>query len=155
MLQPPRSIAEEHEEIMKAISGYSQLHDKTGQAIRGLQVVLKPHFEKETLIVMPVLGSLPVLVTEERPKDLKEIAEAQGAIFQEYEGMFREHAEIRNLISQAKKLSIQEKHRDVADFLDSLEHHTRVEEEVLYPAALLAGTIAKCVLPPVAPEAIS
>ena len=36
---------------------------------------------------------------------------------------------------------------EVVDLLEALAHHARVEEEVLYPAALLAGTVAKCLMP--------
>lgn len=97
--------------------------------------------------MMPVLGSLTTLVTDEKHANLREIADSQAAILQEYDSMFKEHEEIRKLVSEAKNVSLQEKHQDVADLLDGLAHHARVEEEVLYPAALLAGTVAKFLMP--------
>lgn len=148
MLQSPSSLDEEHEEIMHALRGYEALRGKTGEAVKELMRVLEPHFKKETLIVLPVLGALTTLVQEEKPKDLREIAESQGAILQEYDNMFREHAEIRKLVAEAKNRSLEEKHQEVVELLDGLAHHARVEEQVLYPAALLAGTVAKCLMPP-------
>ncbi|HZW55733.1 MAG TPA: hemerythrin domain-containing protein [Nitrososphaerales archaeon] len=147
MLKSPSSLDEEHEEIMGALRSYSQFHDMTGKAVGKLLQVLEPHFEKENQYVMPVLGSLTTLVTDEKHANLREIADSQAAILQEYDSMFKEHEEIRKLVSEAKNVSLQEKHQDVADLLDGLAHHARVEEEVLYPAALLAGTVAKFLMP--------
>jgi hemerythrin len=96
MLHSPSSLDKEHEEIMELLRNYAKLKDKTGEAIRGLEEALEPHFKKEAKIVMPVLGSLPSLVKKETPKNVIEIAESQERILQEYENMFREHAEIQN-----------------------------------------------------------
>ncbi|HKW05877.1 MAG TPA: hemerythrin domain-containing protein [Nitrososphaerales archaeon] len=154
MLSSPSSLDKEHEEIMELLRNYAKLKDKTGEAIRGLEEALVPHFKKETKIVTPVLGLLPSLVKRETPKNLREIAESQEGILLEYENMFREHAEIQKLVSEGKLFSLHEEHNEVADLMDGLAHHMKVEEEVFYPAALIAGTVAKCLMSSSAPKAI-
>ena len=61
--------------------------------------------------------------------------------------MFEEHSELKKFIVRAQSIASRERHEEVVDLLTDLAHHARVEEEVLYPAALLAGTVAKCLMP--------
>ena len=147
MLATPPSLREEHKEIMELLIEFSRLQDMTGTAVKELLDALEPHFEKEEKLAMPVLGSLSELVSEDKTAtDLRAIAESQAPLRQEYDNMFREHAELEKFIQNARRFAVLENHQDVADLLDALFHHARVEEEVLYPAALLAGTVAKFLL---------
>ena len=147
MLRIPSSLRKEHEEIMQSLRIASKMNDETGNAVRELMKSLEPHFEKEEKYAMPALGALPELVSGDKIRDLKEIADLQGALLQEYETMFQEHEILRRWIEQAKKEAYREHHEETVDLLDALAHHAKVEEEVLYPAALLAGTLAKFMLP--------
>lgn len=147
MLMTPPSLKEEHKEIMGLLREYSEIQGETGNAVKKLLDVLEPHFQKEEKLAMPVLGSLPELVSGNRLRNLSEIAESQGALLEEYDGMLEEHSELRKFIASTKEIARQEKHQEVIDLLDGLAHHARVEEEVLYPAALLAGTVAKFLIP--------
>jgi hypothetical protein len=147
MLVTPPSLKEEHEEIMGSLNLFSRLQDKTGKSIVELLDVLEPHFEKEERLAMPILGTLSELASGEKTAtDLRAIVESQGALQKEYDDMFEEHVELKSFIQNARGFAEQENHGDVVDLLDALSHHARVEEEVLYPAALLAGTVAKCLL---------
>lgn len=139
---------------MVLLRNNAKLKDKTGETIRRLEEALEPHFKKETRIVMPVLGSLPSLVKKETPKNLREIAESHERILGEYENMFQEHTEIQKLVSEAKLFSLHEEHAEVTDLMDDLAHHMKVEEEVLYPSALLAGTVAKFLIQSQDPKTI-
>ena len=147
MLVTPPSLKEEHEEIMGSLNEFSRLQDKTGKSITELLDSLEPHFEKEERLAMPVLGTLSELASGDKiTTDLRAIAESQDALRLEYDVMFEEHTELKRFIQNARGFAKQENHEDVVDLLDALSHHARVEEEVLYPAALLAGTLAKCLL---------
>lgn len=147
MLTTPSSLAEEHEEIMGSLRNSTRFQDRTGKAVKELLEVLEPHFEKEEKVAMPILGSLSKLVSGEHISNLREIADSQNALLQEYENMFHEHLILKQFIGRAKKAAKRDGHEEVSDLLDALAHHARVEEEVLYPSALLAGTLAKCLLP--------
>lgn len=146
MLRTPKSLEEEHEELMGALRQSSELDDETGKAVKELLKILEPHFEKEERVAMPVLGALTELVSGEKIDNLKEIADAQRELLNEYKTMFEEHQRIGMLIERAEAEAKRENHQEIAEILEALGHHARVEEEVLYPAALLAGTLAKVML---------
>jgi hypothetical protein len=146
MLVTPPSLREEHEEIMRSLYEYSKVATETGRAIRELLGILEPHFEKEEKLAMPILGSISELVSGNHVTNLQEIAASQGPLLQEYDVMLEEHSELKKSILKARKVAENEKRQDVVDLLDGLAHHAMVEEEVLYPAALLAGTVAKLVM---------
>jgi hemerythrin len=147
MLTSPKSLDEEHEELMSSIRECSKRKGETGKTVSQLLEVLEPHFEKEQKVVVPLLGSISELVSGEKIANLNEIASAQAPLLKEYEGMFEEHKTVRELISKAEKAARKEGNEDVVELLKGLAHHARIEEEVLYPSALLAGTLAKCLQP--------
>lgn len=147
MLVIPSSLREEREEIIRSLSQFALLPGTTGKAVAELLDVLIPHFEKEAILALPMLGSISDLVSGGRITALREVAEAQGALLQEYDRMFEEHSELKRFILRAQTLASQENQQKVVDLLKMLYCHSRMEEEVLYPAALLAGTVAKCLLP--------
>ena len=139
-------MKEEHEELMGFLRRASGIKDATGKPIRDLLEVLEPHFEKEEMHAMPLLGTLEELASKKEIPYLKEMADSRDALSLEYKSMFKEHAQIGKLIKDARKAALSENHNDVVDMLDALAHHARVEEEVLYPAALIAGSLAKNLL---------
>ncbi len=147
MLASPKSLDEEHEELMSSFRECSKKKDETGKAISQLLEVLIPHFEKEQRVVMPLLGSVSSLVSGEKIPNLSEIASAQAPLLKEYDGMFEEHNALRELISRAEKVARREGNEDAVELLKGLAQHARIEEEVLYPSALLAGTLAKFMRP--------
>ena|SRR5579875_2885836 len=147
MLATPMSLDEEHKELMHSLRESAELKDKTGKAVSEILSVLEPHFAKENDLVMPLLGSISDLVSGEKVQNLAEIAASQAPLIKEYDTMFKEHARIKKLVTKAQSLAKEEKHHDVIEILEALAHHARIEEEVLYPAALLAATVAESLLP--------
>jgi hypothetical protein len=57
----------------------------------------------------------------------------------EYPDLIEAHKEIRKYLEQLKKVGSEEGHLTAVRFAEKLEKHSREEEELLYPAALLAG----------------
>ena len=146
MLTTPKSLEEEHEGLMNTLREAGNRRDETGEAVRGLVENLEPQFEKEERVAMPLLGVLPDLVSGNKIENLRQIAESQGALLQEYESMFQEHKSLVPLIERAELAAAKENHIETVEILEALVHHARIEEDVLYPAALLAGTLAKVLL---------
>lgn len=120
--------------------------DKTANAVNDLLKTLEPHFEKEERVAMPLLGVLPELVSGKKIENLGQIADSQEPLLQEYENMFEEHKSLGPLIEHARNEAKKENHGETVEILDVLVHHAKIEEEILYPAALLAGTLAKVLL---------
>lgn len=155
LLRTPKSLEEEHEELMGSLRETSNRRDKTGEAVKDLLKTLEPHFEKEEKVAMPLLGVLPDLVSGNRIGNLRQIVDSQEPLLQQYESMFQEHKSLVPLIEHAKDEAAKENHRETVEILEALVHHARIEEDVFYPAALLAGTLAKVLLSSEAQVAMS
>ncbi|HYY91547.1 MAG TPA: hemerythrin domain-containing protein [Candidatus Dormibacteraeota bacterium] len=56
--------------------------------------------------------------------------------------MLSGHREIRKRLDRLKTIGSEEGHLTAVRFAEALEKHSQEEEEVLYPAAILAGRIA-------------
>lgn len=141
VLTIPASLTEEHEEIFSELKKFAKTNGETGLAIRELLGVLEPHFEKEDELAMPLLGLLPKLAMGEKLGYVAEVVALHEKFGREYRRMFHEHEAIREKISEATKAAKRERRPKVCDLLDRLAHHAKVEEEVLYPAALLVGMV--------------
>lgn len=126
---------------MGELRTFAEFRDETGESVGKLLATLVPHFLKENAMVMPVLGSLKALASDEKV-NLREIADFNESILNEYDNMYQEHAGIRKLIFQTTEVAKREHHDEVVQLLEGLAHHARVEEQVLYPAALLACKFA-------------
>ena len=60
----------------------------------------------------------------------------------EYPGMLHGHKELRKFLERLKKVGAEEGHLTAVRFAEALEAHSKQEEEVLYPAAIVAGQMA-------------
>lgn len=140
-LNVPESLDEEHGELLGALTEYSALDGKTGAVVKELLGVLRPHFEEENRLVMPLLGLLGGLAEKKPVADASSVKGLSTEYAKAYDGMFAEHVEIRRFLEKAKRAADAEGRREVVDTLEALAHHARVEEDVLYPAALVAGRI--------------
>lgn len=139
VLKTPESLAEEHEEIFTDLRQLAKLNSETGSATRELLSVLEPHFQKEEMLAMPLLGALQSLSTL-KDKEVREILFLHEDFGKGYSGMLKDHKKIVALIDKTRKAAKKDGRPDAFAVLDGLKHHARVEEEVLYPAAMLVGT---------------
>ncbi len=56
--------------------------------------------------------------------------------------MLNDHREIIKLLSRLKKVASEQGHLTAVRFAEALQSHAKEEDEILYPAALLAGKLA-------------
>jgi iron-sulfur cluster repair protein YtfE (RIC family) len=141
-LKVPESLREEHEAFIDGLKSRSKSKGETGVALRRLLKLLEPHVEKEDELVLPLLGALQGMADGlpfENPSPVMRSYEKYAG---QYANMFAEHLPIRQALKRAKTAARREGHEDIVEILDALAHHSRVEEEVLYPAALLIGKAA-------------
>jgi hemerythrin superfamily protein len=62
--------------------------------------------------------------------------------------MLAEHAEIRKFLERLGQTATEEGRPRIASFAAKLLRHARLEEEVLYPAAVVLGEYLRCKLLP-------
>ncbi len=142
-LTPPPSAERAHQELVQLLVKVQHLSGKTGSLAEDLAKKLHVHMEKEENLVLPLLGLLPDL-TSGKPSQssVKRASRLYLEMKKEYSVMLNGHREITKLLSRLKKLGAEEGHLTAVRFAEALEQHAKEEEEILYPAALLAGKLA-------------
>lgn len=145
----PEPLKAEHHEIYTELEAATTSNGQTGKAARTAFDVLRPHFEKEERYALPQLGALAALadmpgrqgarLTAQQRKDLVARTERLRA---ELPQMLEEHKAISAALKELEGAANDEGQQSVAQLARRILEHAKTEEEVLYPAALLAGRYA-------------
>ncbi len=135
----PASLRAEHHALHDRLTRATHAGGQTGKAARALEAVMMPHFQEEERIAMPPLGLLAPLARGEWPADAGPIIAMTDELRRAWPRMLEEHARIAALVKALRAAAAAEKQADAAAFADALALHARMEEEILYPAALLVG----------------
>jgi hypothetical protein len=138
----PISLLEEHAELYTAFETASRLPGETGAAARRLAALRGPHVEREQRIAYPLLRLLPLIdqgKAEPWMSDLLPLADELRAALPTFK---REHTAIRAALERLRTEAWAEGHPEYAFLAQRLKHHLQIEEEILYPAALVT---AECV----------
>ena len=138
----PRFLEEEHAELMGSLRSASKLGDETGKAVGRLLEKLEPHFEEEERLVTPCLGALADLA-EGVDATVHSLAQLSPQLKERYRTFYKEHETIKERAVIAGGIAAKEMHSGIADTIEALVHHAMVEEEVLYPSALVACMYAE------------
>ncbi len=142
-LTPPPSAERTHEELLQLLVKIQHLSGKTGSLAEDVAKELHGHMEKEEELVMPLLGLLPEMSSgKQRDASRKRAARLYVELKKEYPKMLNTHKGILKLLSRLRKVGAEEGHLTAVRFAEALENHAKEEEEILYPAALLAGRLA-------------
>lgn len=139
MLQTPQSVAREHKELHETLSRAAKENNEVGTAARELEHVLAPHFKREEEIATPPLGLLPALSKGPVTLEMKAALPMTRALERELPRMLREHEAIRAAVGRLRAAAQRSGEQDYVRFADALAAHSRQEEEILYPAAVLVG----------------
>ena len=136
-------MEKEHQEIWQLLIGVQNLSGKTESVAEKLAKDLKAHIDKEESLALPLLGILRDLVDGKLSKTSAQRASVLYVKFEkEYPRMLHGHKELYKVLERLKKVGAEEGHLTAIRFAEVLEKHSQEEEEVLYPAALLAGRTA-------------
>ncbi len=142
-LSAPASMEKEHQDIWQLLVGVQNLSGKTGSVAERLAKDLKAHIDKEESLALPLLGILRDLADGKLSRASAKRASSIFAQFEkEYSGMLHGHKELYKVLERLKKVGAEEGHLTAVRFAEALEKHSQEEEEILYPAALLAGRTA-------------
>lgn len=128
---------------MSGLRRASKLENGTGLAVRELLKLLEPHFQKEERLAMPILGTLSEFALGDQTTSMAKVMAVANEMRSEYNEMLAEHKQLRPYIEHAKGAAECDENEEVADLMKGLAHHARMEEEVLYPAALVAVKMAE------------
>lgn len=139
----PRSIKTEHEAIHQSLVAATKAPGAVGQAARDLAAVLHPHFVREEQVALSPLGALRPLAADQSIANPEAIAAMSDSLRLELPRMLEEHGRIRRAVEALRAAAVRAGATDVIELADDLALHALTEEEVLYPAAILVGTMLK------------
>src|SRR4029453_18096328 len=135
----PRSLLEEHAEIHMALSVANQAGGRTGEAARGVLAVLDPHLAHEQGVALPPLRLLPRLANGDVGPDMAASVEVASQLRAELPLLRQEHVAIKPGPERLWEVGGSGGKPEYAFLAQRINRHLDVDEEVLYPAALIVG----------------
>ncbi len=142
LFRPP-SVERAHQELLQLLMIVQRLPGKTGTCAGVVAKCLQPHLNREDECALPLLGLLQDLAVGQLTlADARRATKVYARLREEYPRMTAEHRELFKLMEQLKTLGMEEGHLTAVRFAETMERHAEDEEELLYPAALLAGKLA-------------
>jgi hypothetical protein len=142
-LTSPQSLKREHEELHSALVAATRSGGKTGPAAEAVEQVLYPHFMKEEEYVMPPLSLLKQTAKGEVPPDSGAVIALTDKLKMDFNHMLHEHRAIVIELHKFMEAAMSENKTEYVQLAERLMLHAQIEEEVLYPAAILIGEYLK------------
>ena len=153
-LQIPASLLNDHEAIRATLRRAIREPGATGEAARQLKLFLDGHMMREEKFAFRPLSLLPALARGEAPPTLPDALRLVDGLAKEIEQMRTEHALIAGALRRLAKDAQGEGKTEYVGLAEELLKHQHLEEEIIYPAALAVGELARRILKePVAAEA--
>lgn len=138
-MRVPTSLQHEHDELHTELDAATRLPGPTGEAARQVVRILQPHFIREQEYATPPLGLLRRLVDGTLSPAMVDVLALTDRLKDELPLMLEEHRAIEGALQHLAKVARIDDHQDIAQFANRLILHAQIEEEILYPAAILVG----------------
>jgi len=142
-LAVPASLKALHESLHATLQRATREPARTGEAARKLLRLLERHIAREQAFALPVLSLLPALARGEDapglqavPRLLEQLAEERASLVEAYRGI---RVEARALAAAAEA----DGRAEYLGVVEDLLMYARLAEEVLYPAAPVAGEVIR------------
>lgn len=145
-IQIPKSLRLEHEEIHDFLAAARQEPGELGEALRRVARLLEPHFRKEEAFAMPPLGLLVRLARNDVNSAMAEIYPHTEWLKNNLPTLMAEHHAIAAAIEGMLEAARGAQRIDCVELAEKLLNHLRMEEEVMYPAAILVGEYLRLLL---------
>lgn len=146
-LRTPEAIREEHAGIHSLLERAAAEAGEVGATARALRDALHPHFQREEEIATPPLGLLGPLSRGPATAEMRAVLPMTQALERELPQMLVEHQHIRVALERFEAAARRAKHEEYLRLAETLAHHARQEEEILYPAAILVGRYVAAAAP--------
>lgn len=135
----PISLLEEHAELYTAFEAASRVPGETGAAARRVIALRTAHVEKEQRVAYPLLRLLPMLEQDKAEPWMAELLPLADQLRAALPSLKKEHVAITRALADLRREAWAEGHPEYAFLAQRLKHHLRIEEEILYPAALVTA----------------
>lgn len=139
----PRSLRAEHERIQAALSRAESAPEPVGGPARELSELLGMHVEREEFIALAPLGLLGPLAAGQYADEMQTVLPRTGVLRSGLPELLQAHDMIRAALRRLEAAARRSSNADVERLAQDLVAHLSIEEEVLYPAALLVGAVVQ------------
>ena len=146
-MKAPLSLRREHEELHADLARAGQVPGRIGEAARAVARIMHPHFLREDEYAMPPLSLLVRLARGQVTADMAEVLPLVARLREELPLMIEEHRAIMGAVRELAVAAETEADEQYIRFAAELMVHAQMEEEVLYPTAILVGEYVKLKLP--------
>jgi hypothetical protein len=139
----PKPLRDEHEALHEQLRQATRAEGEVGSRARTLANLMHPHFVKEDRIALPPLGLLGALARGEAAPEMASVLALTDQLEAELPQMLAEHKAIVVALAELRAAAERAGRSDIAEFAQELVQHARIEEEVMYPAAILVGQVVR------------
>ena len=137
--ETPELLAREHHHLHEMLAQATREPGALGAAAQRVADLLHPHFVKEELFALPPLSLLQRLARGEVTADMKDVLRLTERLERELPGMLEDHRVIVGALEGLLAESRAAGKLEYAEFALDLIRHAQFEEQLLYPAAIVAG----------------
>ena len=145
-IQIPKSLRVEHEELHDLLAMVRREPGELGEALRNVARLLEPHFRKEEAFAMPPLGLLARLARHEVSAAMAEVYPHTDWLKNNLPTLMAEHVAIDAAVQEMLQAARAAGRTEYIELAEKLVNHLRMEEEVMYPAAILVGEYLRLLL---------
>lgn len=135
----PGSLKDEHEELYEELNRAARIGGDVGDAALLALKGFEPHMRKENRIALPPLDLLNSVAEKEVTTELTGAIKLSDELKNGLPGFLREHDVIRDALQRMNDAAMREQKPAYASLAKRIMHHMMVEEQILYPAAILVG----------------
>jgi hypothetical protein len=147
-MKSPLSLRREHEELHADLAHAGQMPGLLGQTAREVARLMHPHFLREDEYAIPPLSLLPRLARGQVTPDMADVLPLVARLKEEMPLMIEEHRAILGAVRAFALAAESDDDEKCIRLAAELTVHAQLEEEVLYPAALLVGAYVRAALKP-------
>jgi hypothetical protein len=145
MLKVPNALKSGHEALYAGLRRAMREPGATGECARNLMQIMDGHMMREEKFALRPLGLLKALSRGETPADLAEAIAIVEGFKREMPQMMDEHRQIADLLRRFAKEAEAAGKPEYVQLAEDLVVHAQIEEDVLYPTAILVGAYAALV----------
>lgn len=139
----PAPLKAEHEALHDELRQAIDAGGKVGEAAKAVAQTLHPHFLKEEEYALPPLGMLRALAQSGVSPEMAEVLPLTDKLKNDLPHMLDEHKAVVAALERLANVARAENKPGIAHFTQTLIQHALVEEQVMYPAAIVAGEYVK------------
>jgi hypothetical protein len=151
-LEIPDVLRREHRELHLRLQSATVLTSPLGEAARKLAGILQGHLLREEQFAFPLLSLLPHLIDGKVGEEMAVAIPIAERLRGELRRLRDDHVAMFSALEAFAEAAREEKREDYRRLAYDLIEHSRTEEAILYPAALLVGDYVRLSLERKTPE---